>query len=231
MVKRYEIDNALGWLTFQALQVEVVRARTKPEEELDVRDLTFRAYVDWRTGEADPAAAHSKAQASLARALTLAPDDLLALKVTAESNLCECLRSWARNLGELEEAGVAAMDKYLRIRPNTPQMLELRSWVFLKHKRYEEALLVAEEALRTEPEAEGALSAKVGALLRLGRLPEALSASQAFLAVSDDALSNAMGSAVHFAARDDASAARLARKSISQMPRGDAADPLAGQLF
>ena len=36
-----------------------------------------------------------------------------------------------------------------------------------------------------------------------------------------------MGAAVHFAARADASAVRLARKSISQMARGDAADPLA----
>lgn len=71
------------------------------------------------------------------------------------------------------------------------------------------------------------MSARTGALLRLGRLLEALSASQAFLAVSDGAEFNAMGAAVHFAARGDASAVRLARKSISQMARGDAADPLA----
>lgn len=226
-VKGSEIDDALAALTFSALKVEVAGAREQPDGLLDVRDLTFRAYVDWATAKGDPAA-HAKATASLDRALAIAPDDLLALYVTAQINLCECLRSWAKNLGELEQVGVSAMDKYLRIRPNAPRMLELRTFVFLKHERYEEALLVADEVLRLDPDSELALSVRVRALLRLGRLPEALSASQAYLVVGDGADPNAMAAAVSFATHDDASASRLARKATSQLARDEAADPLAG---
>ena len=45
--RREELDSALGWLTYNALTTEVQRARNKPVESLDVRDLSFRAYVDW----------------------------------------------------------------------------------------------------------------------------------------------------------------------------------------
>jgi class 3 adenylate cyclase/TolB-like protein len=72
-----EIDNALGWLTYQALRLEVQRARDKPLEELDVRDLAFRAYVDWGSNpEQDPKAAYTSATQLLNRALALSPDDL-----------------------------------------------------------------------------------------------------------------------------------------------------------
>ena len=45
--RREELNTALGWLTYNALTAEVERARNKPVESLDVRDLSFRAYVDW----------------------------------------------------------------------------------------------------------------------------------------------------------------------------------------
>ena len=43
---REDIENALARLTYKALEVEVQRARSKPVDALDVRDLSFRAYVE-----------------------------------------------------------------------------------------------------------------------------------------------------------------------------------------
>ena len=44
---RYELEGAMVSLTYEAILVEAQRARGKPLEALDVRDLSFRAIVDW----------------------------------------------------------------------------------------------------------------------------------------------------------------------------------------
>ncbi len=79
--RREELDSALGGLTFNALTAEVERARNKPVDSLDVRDLSFRAYVDWgrKKQEKDEKGAYVTATELLNRALALAPDDPLAL--------------------------------------------------------------------------------------------------------------------------------------------------------
>jgi len=111
------IVGAAGSLTYHALEQEVARARGKSDERLDVRDLAFRAKVDWASDSADRAAVHATAMKSLNRALLLAPDDLLTLELTAQINLCECLRSWAADSRPMEEIGVKALDRALSLRP------------------------------------------------------------------------------------------------------------------
>jgi adenylate cyclase len=91
--RREELNSALGQLTFKALAAEVERARHRPVESLDVRDLSFRAYVDWglMKQEKDEKGAYVAATDLLNRALVLAPDDPLALRITAQVNLCDCV--------------------------------------------------------------------------------------------------------------------------------------------
>ena len=52
---REELDNAMGFVTYKGLEAEVERAQDKPAEALDVRDLSFRAAVEWneRKGQKD----------------------------------------------------------------------------------------------------------------------------------------------------------------------------------
>ena len=73
--------------------MEVQRARNKPVDELDVRDLSYRAYVDWgdKKQRKDEKGAYVTATGLLNRALALAPDDPLALFLTASVNLCDCV--------------------------------------------------------------------------------------------------------------------------------------------
>ena len=230
MISPKEIDGTLGRLTYQALLLEVARARERPDSSLDVRDLTFRAYVTRAKGHADAPSVYFENQKLLDRALVLAPEDLLALRVTAEVNLCECLRDWTTDVSKMEKIGVAALDKYLGIRPDVPHMLAFRSMIFVKHRRYEEALFVSEDVLRREPKSLMALLARVDAMLGLGRLPEAVTASHALLSASDSAAAYASAAVVQFVVRDNVLAAQLARKSISKLPNKGLADPLIGSV-
>jgi hypothetical protein len=88
-----EIDHATGKLVFYALQSEVERARGKPDSALDVRDLAFRAFVDWAQYRRsnDSKGAYVAATSLLRRALAFAPDDPIALRLTAQINLCDCI--------------------------------------------------------------------------------------------------------------------------------------------
>lgn len=104
---RLEFENAMGWLTHKAVQVEVQRARGKPLEALDVRDLSFRAIVDWneRKEVRDEKGAYTTATDLLNRALTISPDDPLALRLTAVVNLCDCVEGWSKNVEEQQAIG------------------------------------------------------------------------------------------------------------------------------
>src|SRR6202042_2573750 len=103
-----DYDDSVAELITSALHVEVERAATKPEESLDVRDLTFRGYTYWfqHGGNAE---AYQTAQRLLDRALKLSPDDFLALEVTAEVNLCDCVQGWAADLEKETAIGAAAV--------------------------------------------------------------------------------------------------------------------------
>jgi len=72
------IRDTTHLLTYFALAQEVARARGKPDAQLDVRDLAFRAKVDWNSDSPDAAAVYATTMKSLKRALELAPDDRLA---------------------------------------------------------------------------------------------------------------------------------------------------------
>lgn len=127
-----DLENILGWLTYQALRLEVERARSKPDDALDVRDLAFRAYVEWGSHpEQDPKAAYTTATRLLRRALALSPDDNLALYLTASVNLCDRVDGWSTNVAEQQAIGAAALDKYLQRNPRdalaaVERALELR---------------------------------------------------------------------------------------------------------
>ena len=229
-----DLRSALGKLTHAALVAEVDRVRARPAEALDVRDLTFRAYVDWgRAGDAPEEAksAHEAASKLLGRALAIAPDDPLALYVTAIVNLCGCVASWSKDIQEQEAVGSAAMEKFLRSYPENATMLLAKADLYRHHRRYEESLLVAESVLRRDPENRAALMFKTSALLRLGRVEEALATSNVQLQlVEDDAGVLALAAAVHYRARSYAEAAALAQRTLTLMERTARIDPIEGAV-
>jgi adenylate cyclase len=152
--RREELDSALGWLTFNALTAEVERARNRPVESLDVRDLSFRAYVDWgrKKQEKDEKGAYVTATDLLNRALVLAPDDPLALSLTARVNLCDCVNGWSKNVEEQQAIGAAALEKFLARNPDSPSMLNMKAQLFALRAKYEESLLIADSILKRDPE-------------------------------------------------------------------------------
>jgi predicted Zn-dependent protease len=166
----------MGFLTYKALQVEVQRARGKPLEALDVRDLSFRAYVEWneKKGERDEKGAYTTATNLLNRALTLAPDDPLALRLTAQVNLCDCVEGWSKNVEEQQAIGAAALEKYLRRDPESYSMRTLKGELYALHGRFEESLLIADSVLKKDPAWTDALALRAYDLLKLGKPVEAL---------------------------------------------------------
>jgi TolB-like protein len=218
------LDDALGSLTYVALKQEVARAKAKPESELDVRDLTWRAYA--RDDAGNPAEAYAAKKNDLDRALALAPDDLTALYVSAQTHLCECLRSWARDLDAMERVGIVALDRFLSLRPDHARAHQLRAHVLLKHRRYEEALTVIEEQMRLDPSAVEALGLRTYVLMRLGRTDAMLASLARLQQANRSDLFGATIAAARFAAGDDAAAADHARRALvklNQAQRGDAA--------
>jgi adenylate cyclase len=221
--QREYLDNALAWLTYNALQAEVQRARTKPVAALDVRDLSFRAYVNWneKKRERDEKGAYVAATDLLSRAVTLAPDDPLALYLTARVNLCDCVGGWSTNVEEQQAIGAAALEKYLRHDPDSTTMLNLKSELFALRGRYEESLLITESVLKRNPDDIEALSDKVYALLKLGRPQDALVAVNAMLEVGGSIAVDIAGlaAAVQYTLGQYDAAARMARTAVTQLER------------
>lgn len=112
-------SNAIGRLLLSAVRAEVARAREKPGTQLDVFDPYLRAKVDLSSGgthQADDCAATMK---DLNRARAHSTDDPFTLQLTAQLNLCECVRAWAADNRPMEEIGVQALDKFLMQRPDS----------------------------------------------------------------------------------------------------------------
>lgn len=206
----------------------MARARGKPDTSLDARDLSWRAYVDSSEENTDRPAACAKAQRSLDRALALAPDDPLALTITAQINLCECLRTWAPDTTEMERIGEAALDKALANRPDSTSLLGLRVLLLLKRGRHEDALLVADPVLAREPDDGETLRLRLIALFKLGRIQQAAAAVQGLLKTSDNWWTQANVATVLFAAGDDAATIQMARKARVQMSQTERVDPTYG---
>jgi class 3 adenylate cyclase/TolB-like protein/tetratricopeptide (TPR) repeat protein len=218
--RRDELNSALGGLTFNALTAEVERARNKPVASLDVRDLSFRAYVDWglKKQEKDEKGAYVAANELLNRALVLAPDDPLALYVTANVNLCDCVNGWSKNVEEQQAIGAAALERYLKHDPDSPSMLELKANLFALRARYEESLLIADSVLKRDPENRDALAIRAYDLLKLGRPQEALAPVNELLERGlEETLP--LAAAVHYQLAHFEPAAQMARKAITNLDR------------
>ncbi len=230
--RREDLAGALGSLTYNGVEGEVQRAKDKPLEALDVRDLSFRAYVDWwdKKERKDERGAYTTATDLLNRALALAPDDPLALYLTAQVNLCDCVMGWSKNIEEQQAIGEAALEKYLRRDPTSLRMLGLKSELFALRGRYEESLLIADSMLKLNPESVDALSNKAYGLLKLGRPQEALAVMNETSIVDREGLGDAFGSAVHYALGHNELAAQMAKKAITQMSREELRNPRSGAV-
>jgi len=218
--RREELDSALGGLTFKALTTEVERARSRPVESLDVRDLSFRAYVDWglKKEEKDERGAYVAATDLLNRALVLAPDDPLALRITAQVNLCDCVNGWSKNVEEQQAIGAAALEKYLRRNPESLAMLNMKGHLLALRARYEESLLIADSVLKRDPEDSEALGLRAYDLSKLGRPQEALPAVSELLERGlEEPLP--LAAAVHYQLAQFGPAAQMARKAITNLDR------------
>jgi tetratricopeptide (TPR) repeat protein len=230
---RAELDGAMGFLTFKALRVEVERARGKPPEALDVRDLSFRAYVEWneKKGVQDEKGAYTTAANLLNRALTIAPDDPLALRLTAQINLCDCVEGWSKNAEEQQAIGAAALEKYLQRDPDSSLMRTLKSELYALRGRFEESLLIADSVLKKDPEWTGALSTRAFDLLKLGRPAEALDALNQVRDRRDWWWSEeALAAAIYYVLARDELAVQMAQKAKTQMRREDLSNPRSGAV-
>jgi TolB-like protein/tetratricopeptide (TPR) repeat protein len=229
---RAEFDRTLGWLTYKALEAEVQRGRGKSPNAIDVRDLSFRAFVEWneRKGQRDEKGAYTTATNLLNRALAIAPDDPLALKLTAQINLCDCVEGWSKNVEEQQAIGAAAMDRYLLKDPQSPSILVLKSELLALHGRFEESLLVLESVLKRDPEDTDALAVKAYDLLKLGKLQEALVAQNAVRERRDHWSDAALAASIHYALEQYGLAAQMAQKAKAEMRREELANPRMGPV-
>jgi tetratricopeptide (TPR) repeat protein len=227
-----EIDEATGILVYYGLQVEVERARSKPDSALDVRDLTFRAFVDWgQSLPNDPKGAYVGAEDLLKRALALAPDDPLALGLTAKINLCECIDAWSTNVADQQAIAEAAIDRYLLSHPDDPGMLRHKASIYALRGRFQDALVILDSVLRRNPENFEAMEDKARALLKLGRPKEALApAMAAYNRHSDESDEAALLAAIDYELDDYAKAAQLAQQSAAEMSKLQLSNPKAGSV-
>ena len=230
--RRDDLENAIGYLTYRALEVEVARAKDKPVDKLDVRDLSFRAFVDWnmRNRLQDAKGAYTAATDLLNRALALVPDDPLALYLTAKVNLCDCVDAWSRNVDEQQAIGAAAMERFLRHDPQSSSMLTLKGELYGLHGRFEESLLIAGSVLERDPDYTDALSLKAYDLLKLQRPREALAAIDEVLDRRDSQAETALAAAIHYELAQDELASKLAQKAMTQMDREESSNPRWGAV-
>jgi tetratricopeptide (TPR) repeat protein len=235
-VPRWSEDVVLtAWfLMFHGMQAEVAAAHNKPAEALDVRDLTFRAFVNWvpeHEGKNGKGAYISAAEL-LKRALTLAPDDPLAIRATADINLCDCVEGWSTNVVEQQSIGAAAVDKYLSRHPDDFFMLEHKAEVYQLRGRYQESLLVLDSLLARNAEESDVISLKVSALLHLGRPKDALALAKAVADRYGDEWPDTVASlaAVDYELADYADAEHLAQRATTRLTAVQLENPNVGAV-
>ena len=229
---REDIDSTVGWFNYKALEAEVLRARAKPDSALDVRDLSFRAFVEWneRKGQRDEKGAYTSATDLLNRALAIAPDDLLALRLTAGVNLCDCVEGWSKNVEEQQAIGVAALEKYLQKDPQSPSMLVLKGQLLALRGRFDESLVLVESVLARDPAHTDAYALKAYDLLKLGKPQEALVAENVVRDRRDHWSDAALAASIHYALEQYGPAAQLAQKAKAEMRREELANPRMGPV-
>lgn len=228
----YDIEIADGMLLFYGLQVEVKRAEPEPGEMLDVRDLTYRAYVGWVLNRASPRQGYQEANTLLRRALKLAPDDLLALQATAEINLCDCIDAWSQHPEEQQAIGANAVDRFLRLDPQDDGMTLEKASVDELRGRWDEALELAKVVLRREPDSVDALATEAEDLMHLGRPQEALPIADSLLEREQDQNPElvSLDADVHYAVGDYQAAADIARRAVAALSDQDLSNPAVGAV-
>lgn len=221
---------AVQELLSAGLDAEVKRVRDLPEDALDVRDLTFRATVDWHSRrDTDGKAANAHANKLLTRALAMAPDDLYALRTRATVNLCDCVNAWSKNPDEQKAIGAGAMEKYLTLDPDSLYMLGEKAGLYQLRLRWEESLAVTDAMLARAPTNGYAIALKSTALLHLGQLKDAQVLAEALLARNpSDWVNQSNVADIYFAQGDYARAAQFAQKAAAQMSQMDLRDRVSG---
>jgi TolB-like protein len=225
-----EASAAAQGLLDSGIQAEVKRARNKPLDALDVRDLTFRATEDWHTQrDADGKAANANANALLDKALAISPDDLYALRTRATINLCDCVTSWSKNPDEQKAIGAAAMEKYLAIDPDSVYMLGQKAGLYQLRLRWEESLAITDAMLARASTNAYATALKATALLHLGQLKDAQALAEGLLARNpSDWINQSTVADIYFAQGDYTRAAQLAQKATAQMSESNLRDRVSG---
>jgi tetratricopeptide (TPR) repeat protein len=227
------IGDAAWHMMYAGLEAEAKAASAVPLDALDVRDLSFRAYVYWHEHRGALAKqGYMSASELLQRALALAPDDPLATYLTADINLCDCVLGWSPNVEQQKAIGAAALEKYLRIDPNDPEMLVSRAELFQLRGRFEESVVILDALLKREPENEDALATKAVSLLRLGRAKDAQPIIDNLMALYPDKWPEltAIAADVHYALGDYAGAAQLAANAAARMSETALKSPLDGPI-
>lgn len=214
------------------MEAEVKRARDKPSDALDARDLTFRAAVDWHAQRnANGEVANANANELLNRALAMAPDDLYALRTRATINLCDCVNAWSKNPDEQKAIGAAAMEKYLAVDPDSIYMLGQKASLFQLRLRWEESLVITDAMLARAPTNLDAIALKATALLRLRQLKEAEGLAEGLLARYPSNWQVLSGVAdIYFAQGEYARAAQMAQKATAQMNEPQLRDRVMGGI-
>jgi len=235
MVPRWRgyIFDAVFHLAYGALEAEVKAESDRPVDELDVRALSFRAYVDWHQHRGRAAKqGYTSASELLRRALVLAPDDPLATYLTADINLCDCVLGWSTNVEQQKAIGTAALEKYLRVDPNDSEMLVSRAELFQLRGRFQESIAVLDALLKREPENDDALATKAVSLLRLGRAQEAQPIAEQLLGLYPDKWPEltALAADVRYALGDYAGAAQLAANATARMSETALKNPIDGSI-
>lgn len=228
---RDEANAVVSRLTNTGLQAETKRAKNKPVDSLDVRDLAFRAITDWAANRfVDGKAANANANQLLNKALAMSPDDQYALRVLATVNLCDCVNSWSANPDEQKAIGAAAMEKYLLINPDSSYMLAEKANLYLIRLRWDESLAITETILAREPTNFNALGMKSTALIHLNRVKEAQDIVDGLLLRDPTSWGLQYAAAdIYYMQGDYARAAQMAQKATAQMTEPDLKDRVDGQ--
>jgi TolB-like protein len=229
---RDDVDEIVGKVVRSATTTEVKRARPKPDDELDVRDLAMRASIDWRSlRDTDGKTANANANVLLRRALAIAPDDPYALRTMATINLCDCVNTWSPNPEEQKAIGAEAMEKYLRIDPNAPAMLEEKANLYQLRLRWEESMAIADSLLARDPDSVNALGLKATALLHMGQAKESRALADQFISrYPSDWYTLQFSANVDYALANYAGAAQQAQKSIALMSEAALRDRVTGTV-
>lgn len=231
---QWDVSKALHRLFVASVSAEAERVRDRPVDALDVRDLTFRAFVDWRRTHQGPTAkgAYVGATELLNRALALAPDDPLALVMTARVNLCDCVNAWSKDPKVQQAIGAEATEKLLHKHPGSAEGLFLKEKIYVLQGRYEDALLTLEAlpAVKDIGDTVGYLDEKCSLQLRLGKPQDALATCKQLAEITGDADQSDILAAIYFELGDYEKAARLARETVVQLNQATVGHPIFGAI-